>query len=78
MIALNDIFKKPADDDDAQDNRPAPENKILPFEPTAEYPQGLIIGLDVGSTTVKAVVVNPVTDEVLWKDFQRHYTKQPE
>ena len=38
----------------------------------------LYIGLDVGSTTVKAVVVDPVTDEILWQDYQRHDTKQPE
>ena len=38
----------------------------------------LYIGLDVGSTTVKAVVVDPVTDEILWQDYQRHETKQPE
>ena len=36
------------------------------------------IGLDVGSTTVKAVVVDAATDEVLWQDYQRHETKQPE
>ncbi|HZZ82701.1 MAG TPA: BadF/BadG/BcrA/BcrD ATPase family protein [Gemmataceae bacterium] len=48
------------------------------FKPTEKYPQGLMIGLDVGSTTVKAVVVNPLTDEILWKDYQRHDTKQPE
>jgi predicted CoA-substrate-specific enzyme activase len=38
----------------------------------------LNIGLDVGSTTVKAVVVDPVNDEILWQDYQRHETKQPE
>jgi predicted CoA-substrate-specific enzyme activase len=38
----------------------------------------LYIGLDIGSTTVKAVVVDPVTDEILWHDYQRHDTKQPE
>jgi len=38
----------------------------------------LYVGLDVGSTTVKAVVVDPVADEVLWQDYQRHDTKQPE
>ncbi|HKV38111.1 MAG TPA: BadF/BadG/BcrA/BcrD ATPase family protein [Blastocatellia bacterium] len=38
----------------------------------------LYIGLDVGSTTVKAVVIDPVTDEMLWQDYQRHETKQPE
>jgi predicted CoA-substrate-specific enzyme activase len=38
----------------------------------------LTVGLDVGSTTVKAVVIDPETDEILWKDYQRHDTKQPE
>ena len=38
----------------------------------------LLVGLDVGSTTVKAVVVDPTTDEILWRDYQRHDTKQPE
>src|SRR5579863_789472 len=38
----------------------------------------LAIGMDVGSTTVKAVVVDPSTKEILWQDYQRHHTKQPE
>jgi predicted CoA-substrate-specific enzyme activase len=38
----------------------------------------LMVGLDVGSTTVKAVVVNPANDQILWRDYQRHDTKQPE
>jgi len=37
-----------------------------------------LVGLDVGSTTVKAVVVDAATDQVLWQDYQRHETKQPE
>ncbi len=41
-------------------------------------PERIIIGLDVGSTTVKAVVVDDATDEILWRDYQRHETKQPE
>jgi activator of 2-hydroxyglutaryl-CoA dehydratase/predicted nucleotide-binding protein (sugar kinase/HSP70/actin superfamily) len=40
--------------------------------------QRLFVGLDVGSTTVKAVVVDPAKGEILWKDYQRHETKQPE
>jgi predicted CoA-substrate-specific enzyme activase len=36
------------------------------------------VGLDVGSTTVKAVVVDAASDKVLWRDYQRHETKQPE
>ncbi len=36
-----------------------------------------LVGLDVGSTTVKAVVVDLATDQVLWQDYQRHETKQP-
>jgi predicted CoA-substrate-specific enzyme activase len=34
--------------------------------------------MDVGSTTVKAVVLHPETREILWSDYQRHHTKQPE
>src|SRR6201981_2572126 len=37
-----------------------------------------LVGLDVGSTTVKAVVVDAASDRVLWQDYQRHETKQPE
>ncbi|MBV9484320.1 MAG: CoA activase, partial [Acidobacteria bacterium] len=37
-----------------------------------------MVGLDVGSTTVKAVVVDAASDQVLWQDYQRHETKQPE
>ena len=38
----------------------------------------LMIGIDVGSTTVKATVVDPETLAILWSDYQRHETKQPE
>ncbi|MFT3776330.1 MAG: BadF/BadG/BcrA/BcrD ATPase family protein [Minicystis sp.] len=38
----------------------------------------VVVGIDVGSTTVKAVVLDPSTLEVLWSDYQRHQTKQPE
>jgi predicted CoA-substrate-specific enzyme activase len=38
----------------------------------------LAIGMDVGSTTVKAVVVDPESKKILWSDYQRHHTKQPE
>jgi ribulose kinase len=36
------------------------------------------IGMDVGSTTVKSVVIDAATDQILWQDYQRHDTKQPE
>ncbi len=40
--------------------------------------QPLVVGVDVGSTTVKAVALDPDTFEILWSDYQRHQTKQPE
>lgn len=40
--------------------------------------KSLLIGVDVGSTTVKAVAVNPENKEILWSDYKRHHTKQPE
>jgi activator of 2-hydroxyglutaryl-CoA dehydratase/predicted nucleotide-binding protein (sugar kinase/HSP70/actin superfamily) len=65
----------------APQSRPAAPDvhcRGMPFQPTERFPQGLLVGLDVGSTTVKAVVVDPVTDQILWKDYQRHDTRQPE
>ena len=38
----------------------------------------LVVGMDVGSTTVKAVVVDPQSKKILWNDYQRHHTKQGE
>lgn len=37
-----------------------------------------IVGLDVGSTTVKAVIVDPDSKEIVWSDYKRHHTKQAE
>lgn len=37
-----------------------------------------LAGLDVGSTTVKAVVVDVRKDQIVWRDYQRHETRQPE
>lgn len=36
------------------------------------------IGFDLGSTTVKAVVIDVESDEIVWKDYRRHDSKQPE
>src|SRR5580692_4670816 len=55
--------------------RPAPKPK--PVVPT-DFATKFMVGLDVGSTTVKAIVVEAATDQVLWQDYQRHETKQPE
>lgn len=38
----------------------------------------LYIGMDVGSTTVKAVVMDAATQQIIWQDYRRHETKQPE
>jgi len=37
-----------------------------------------LVGLDVGSTTAKAVVIDSATDRIVWRDYQRHETRQPE
>ncbi|MCB9780029.1 MAG: CoA activase [Alphaproteobacteria bacterium] len=49
----------------------------------AEAPVGagvrtVAIGVDIGSTTVKAVVCDPDSREILWCDYKRHETRQPE
>ncbi len=38
----------------------------------------LYIGMDVGSTTVKAVVMDAGTQQIVWQDYRRHETRQPE
>jgi activator of 2-hydroxyglutaryl-CoA dehydratase/predicted nucleotide-binding protein (sugar kinase/HSP70/actin superfamily) len=38
----------------------------------------LLIGIDVGSTTAKAAVVNPQTKTILWHEYRRHHAKQAE
>src|SRR5687767_14686650 len=47
--------------------RVKPRVETPAFHGTEKYPQGLMIGLDVGSTTVKFVVIDPLTDEILLK-----------
>ena len=37
-----------------------------------------LLGIDVGSTTVKVVAVDPRTKEIVWSDYQRHETRQAE
>src|SRR5271157_2572712 len=56
--------------------QPIPRTKLAqkPHDHHAKF----LLGLDVGSTTVKAVVVEAASDQVLWQDYQRHETKQPE
>ena len=38
----------------------------------------IVVGVDVGSTTVKAVVIDPASRDILWSDYQRHETRQAE
>lgn len=38
----------------------------------------LFLGIDVGSTTVKCVVIEPQNLEIIWQDYQRHETRQAE
>src|SRR5271163_4777112 len=49
-----------------------------PYQKPHDHQTKFLVGLAVGSTTVKATVVNAATDEILWQDYQRHETKQPE
>src|ERR1700687_2874707 len=49
-----------------------------PYQKPHDHHTQYLVGLDVGSTTVKATVVDATTDQILWQDYQRHETKQPE
>jgi predicted CoA-substrate-specific enzyme activase len=50
----------------------------VPYQKPHDHYTLFLVGLDVGSTTVKATVVDAATDQILWQDYQRHETKQPE
>src|SRR5436190_4895918 len=43
-----------------------------------KVPEKVVIGIDVGSTTVKMTVVDPTTKDILWSKYLRHETRQPE
>src|ERR1700746_2177302 len=57
---------------------PLEQPKIQHAQKPHDHNTQFLVGLDVGSTTVKAVVVDAATDQALWQDYQRHETKQPE
>ena len=38
----------------------------------------IVVGIDVGSTTVKLVAVDILTNSILWRRYQRHETRQAE
>jgi activator of 2-hydroxyglutaryl-CoA dehydratase/predicted nucleotide-binding protein (sugar kinase/HSP70/actin superfamily) len=57
----------------------SPDEKPQDADVTVTTPasdDALIIGADVGSTTVKTVVVEPGTQRILWSAYQRHETRQ--
>ncbi|MDT8067589.1 MAG: BadF/BadG/BcrA/BcrD ATPase family protein [Terriglobia bacterium] len=70
-VRLDDLTKKPA-------TQELPARMLANPAPEGDLNIAYIIGMDVGSTTVKAVVVNAGSDEIFWQDYQRHETKQPE
>jgi predicted CoA-substrate-specific enzyme activase len=58
---------------------PQPNNQqVKHAQKSHDHETEFMVGLDVGSTTVKAVVVDAATDQIIWQDYQRHETKQPE
>lgn len=50
-------------------------NKTSPCEPLSNGVH-FLVGVDVGSTTVKAVVVEAGAKRILWRDYRRHDTRQ--
>jgi len=51
---------------------------LAPASPANERTEPIVIGVDVGSTTVKATVVDPADRAILWSEYKRHNTRQPE
>ena len=42
------------------------------------HPQSFLVGIDVGSTTVKTIARAANTQEILYKDYRRHESRQAE
>ncbi|MBS3960980.1 MAG: hypothetical protein KGZ61_03970 [Sandarakinorhabdus sp.] len=57
---------------------PMPVPVTAPSIVAGASPARLLIGLDIGSTTIKAVVTDPAGDTILWQDYQRHGSRQAE
>lgn len=55
-----------------------PESRFVPKPSPDKLNIAYTVGMDVGSTTVKAVVEDAHSGAMLWQDYQRHETKQPE
>jgi activator of 2-hydroxyglutaryl-CoA dehydratase len=60
-----------------------PEKSVFPKQSwnpeeslTALSKPQYLLGVDVGSTTLKAVVVHTGTDEIVWQRYERHETRQ--
>src|SRR5580700_8079299 len=67
--------------DHLKHEKPKPQLFLIAPAPTQrphDHHTQFVVGLVVGSTTVKATVVDAATDQILWQDYQRHETKQPE
>ncbi len=58
--------------------KPASMKQKVAVRPAGRFEGRYLMGMDVGSTTVKAVLVEAGSDQVVWQDYQRHETKQPE
>jgi predicted CoA-substrate-specific enzyme activase len=61
-------------------NKLKPEGKQSSFMAGASMPipQKFLVGIDVGSTTVKTIVRTADTDEILLQDYRRHESRQAE
>ena len=65
-------------DHSGQTAKPTASDSPAPPQRPHDHHTQFMVGLDVGSTTVKAIVVDAASDKVVWQDYQRHETKQPE
>ncbi len=52
------------------------KRRMATKSPSVAAPAALMVGLDIGSTTVKAVCVDPAERRILWSDYQRHESRQ--
>ncbi len=51
-------------------------NATAIYPSSGNEPGAMALGVDIGSTTVKAAVVEAATGEIVWRDYRRHHAHQ--
>src|ERR1700761_6494684 len=89
-LRSNGAFSPESDNAGAEERSRVGDSPLVQVGPANDHKPGIsqptlgaglsaadyFIGTDVGSTTVKTVLVDPSTQKILWSRYERHETRQ--